>query len=205
MPKVEAVVLAAGLSSRMKKNKLLLELNDKKIIQHVLQNIQDSYINRITVVVGHEKERVMDSIREYQVRILDNPDYAIGMSTSLKTAVKHILSEENSEAIMIFTGDMPFIKVNTINAVIDKYKKTKGLLDVPRYNDRRGHPVLIDKKLLPELLNISGDVGARLVLQKHQDKIEWVDVDDHGIHFDIDSQDVYHSVLKKGVNNEAML
>lgn len=205
MPKVEAVVLAAGLSSRMKTNKLLLELNNKKIIQHVLENIKNSSVDIITVVVGHEKEKVIDSIKEYGVEILENPEYTLGMSASLKEAVKNVLSEEKSEAIMIFTGDMPFLKVSTINAVIDKYKETKALIAVPRYNGRRGHPVLIAKKLLPELLNISGDVGARMVLNSHRDEIEWVEVEDRGIHFDIDSQDVYHSVLKKGVNNETML
>ncbi len=194
MKRVVAVVLAAGLSSRMKQNKLLMKLGDKSIIRLVLECIGKSKVDEIIVVVGHEKEKIRRETSGCGVTILDNLDYQQGMSTSLKTAVECLEKRKDVGALLIFTGDMPFIREETINRVIAGYNKTDARIVVPRYKGRRGHPVLIDSKLFFELLTVKGDTGARGVLQNHWDEIEWIEVDDYGIHLDIDNQETYERV-----------
>ncbi len=202
MKRVVAVVLAAGLSSRMKQNKLLMKLGDKSIIRLVLECIGKSKVDEIIAVVGHEKEKIVREISDCGVTILDNPDYQRGMSTSLKTAVECLAKRKDVGALLIFTGDMPFIREETINRVIAGYNKTNACIVVPRYQGRRGHPVLLDCELFFELLTVKGDTGARVVLQNHWDEIEWIEVEDYGIHLDIDNQETYERVRENYIEGQ---
>lgn len=179
----------------MNTNKLLLKLGPKIIIQQVVENILASGVSGVTIVVGHMKEELVENLAGYSVNFVENPSYSEGMSTSLKAGIQKIINDEK-DAVMIFNGDMPFIKTSTIDSIIATYEKSKAVIIAPFYGGKRGHPVLFDRKLFPELLGIFGDKGAREILQKHLHQVVFFNVDDPGIHQDIDCSDDYEKVIK---------
>lgn len=189
-------MLAAGLSSRMKCNKLLLKIGEKTVLQKVLEKIKEAGLEKITVVVGNDKEAVMENIAGHQIRILENEDFAQGMSTSLLTAIHMAMREKKTNGILVLMGDMPFIQAATIKEIVAAYKTAHGILTAPRYEGRPGHPVLIDNSLFPELLHISGDEGARFLLDKYRQEIVWHDVCDPGIRIDIDNYTDYQRCIQ---------
>lgn len=206
MSNVEAVVLAAGLSSRMNgRNKLLLPLNNRPLIQHVLDNILAAGMKKITVVAGHEKEELLLALSCYEaldsempgskIKIIHNSSYRQGMSTSMKTAIERLQNREEIDAILVFHGDMPFIGPSTVKRLLQMYENTRKVIVVPTNKGTRGHPVLLDKRLFPELLTLTGDKGARDILQEHSCEVLELEVDDPGIHLDIDTYDVYRQVM----------
>ena len=195
MGKVEAVILAAGLSSRMGSHKLLLPVKNKTIIENVLDIIFSGGLSNISVVVGHGKEEILEVLRPYRIKIIHNPLYRQGMSTSLKSAVEHLSKDKQTEAILVFNGDMPLIKPDTVTKMLKQYEDTRPLLSAPVYQGRRGHPVLFARELFEQLLAITGDMGARQVVEQNVSLMQTVAVDDPGIHLDIDSREDYQSAV----------
>lgn len=197
---IEALVLAAGLSSRMKTNKMLLRIGDKTVLQRTLDNILRSGVSGVTVVIGHMKDQITESIAGYEVTLVNNPRYAEGMGTSLSSGVRSIIEYKMCNAIMFFNGDMPFIKPAMINLIIDKYKESRAPVIFPIHEGKRGHPVLVDHSIFPDLLRLSGDIGAREVLQKYEKQAVFLNTNDPGIYQDIDDPDEYRQSLERYLN-----
>jgi len=190
LPHVEALVLAAGLSSRMRKgNKLLLELSGRAVIEHVLESLLSSRVRGVTVVIGNQKEKIRPVLEKYDVKIVENPCFASGMSSSIRKGIESLPAPAG--AVIILPGDMPLIRLKTFNNVLDAYAGVSRRIVCPVYRGKRGHPVLFDKGFFPELLQLSGDVGARSILRKYSGNIVKVEVDDPGILADIDSWEDY--------------
>jgi len=193
--RIDALVLAAGLSSRMPSNKMLLGLSGKTIIQHTVENILSSEIKSVKVIIGNQKEEIKSQLNNYQIDLVENDNYYLGMSTSIKAGINYLMQNEGMpDAVMVFLGDMPFIKPQTINQILVAYNKIKNDLVVPVYNGRRGHPVLFGKQCFSILLGLSGDSGARSFFSNPLlDKVK-IKVDDPAIHIDIDCWDDYLTV-----------
>ncbi len=198
MPAIEALVLAAGFSSRMSKNKLLLELAGRKVIQHTLDRVFASNIDGITLVVGHQKEQLQQELVHARVEIVENEYFRQGMSTSIKAGIQYLISRpEKIDAVLILPGDMPLVKPGTINRLLQVYADTSSLAVVPVYQGRRGHPVLFNNRLFDKLLKLSGDTGGREILRKYADHVCRVEVNDPGIHVDIDTWEDYLAVKRR--------
>ncbi|MDX9871489.1 MAG: molybdenum cofactor cytidylyltransferase [Clostridia bacterium] len=192
---IAALVLAAGISRRMGRNKLLLEFGEKTIIEKTLENILASQVNTVTVTLGHMKEEMARILAPYadagSITLAENPFYPEGMGSTVRVGVKRVLEKGTYDAIMFFNGDMPFIRPQTIDALIETYVRQDAAIVVPCFQGRRGNPVLFGKKFFRELLEASGDVGARELLQKHAAEVVWLEVADPGIHEDIDCPEDY--------------
>ncbi|KJS13757.1 MAG: hypothetical protein VR67_03105 [Peptococcaceae bacterium BRH_c8a] len=192
MLKIEALVLAAGFSSRMPGNKLLLDLNGQKLIHHTLKAVMASKVSGVTVVLGHQKEKLRYELANDKLNLIDNDKYHLGMSTSVKAGIIYLLAnKQNMDAVMIMPGDIPLIKTETINQLLQVYNTTASSIVVPVHQERRGHPVMFDKSLFQDLLLITGDTGAKGVLQKHAQRVNRVFVNDPGIYSDIDTWEDY--------------
>jgi len=190
--RIEALVLAAGFSSRMPGNKLLLDLNGQKLIHHTLKAVMASKVSGVTVVLGHQKEKLRYELANDKLNLIDNDKYHLGMSTSVKAGIKYLLAnKQNMDAVMIMPGDIPLIKTETINQLLQVYNTTSSSIVVPVHQERRGHPVIFDKSLFQDLLLITGDTGAKDVLQKHAQRVNRVLVNDPGIYSDIDTWEDY--------------
>lgn len=189
--KVSAILLAAGESKRMGVPKLLMPLGKSTILEQTIDNLLNSAVSDVIIVLGHKAEEVRQKIAAKPVKIVLNPDYQEGMSTSIIAGLSHISSK--AEAVMLLLADQPFVDSRTINKLIEQfYASDKGIV-VPVYQGKRGHPVIFAIKYKVELLGLKGDVGGREIIERHPEDTLEVAVDSPAINIDIDTPGDYKS------------
>ena len=176
---ISAILLAAGQSKRMKgENKLTKEIHGIPLIKLSVKNILASSINELIIVLGHQKEIIEKLIdKNEKIKFVFNKDFECGMASSIKTGLNN-LSEKN-EAFIICLGDMPMVSHDTYNQLI-KSKNNKKII-VPTYKGQQGNPVLFDKSMKEKVLNITGDVGAKKILELNKDKILNIEINNINI------------------------
>jgi molybdenum cofactor cytidylyltransferase len=185
-PKVAAVVLAAGLSTRMPANKLLADLNGKPVVRHVAEAALGSRASSVIVVVGHAAPDVRAALHGLELTIVENREFAKGLSESLKCGVRNVPA--GMDGVLILLGDMPFVLIDQINALIEVFDPEAGrAVCVPVRNGRRGNPVLWSRRFFPELLELEGDAGAKRLMACHEDVLYEVEMGDDGALIDIDT------------------
>jgi molybdenum cofactor cytidylyltransferase len=189
-----AMILAAGMSRRMGKTKLLLPFGKKTIIETVVQNVVSSKVDETLVVLGSEQEKIEEKIRNFPVRSVFNPDFRKGMLSSVLCGLKALPVE--ARAMVIVLGDQPSVSKQTIDRIVDEYQKTGKGIVLPVYKKERGHPVLIDMKYREEVEALSPDIGLRGTVYSHPEDILEVDVDTPSILQDIDDEADYKKELK---------
>ena len=186
-----AIVLAAGCSTRMQpRNKLLLPLGKKPILQVVVETLFTVPVEKVVVVVGHEHSKVEKLLQGCALRLVYNERYAEGMSTSIRKGVEE--AEEPGSGYLIALGDMPWIKKETVRRLCGTFFRwAPEVIAVPTMEGRRGHPVVFGNFFQRELLQLEGDRGASSLLHKHSEKVVEVPVEDPGIFKDIDTPEAY--------------
>jgi len=187
--RVSAVVLAAGKSSRMGANKLLLKLGDKTVIEHIL----DSLAGYETVVVtGHSPEEMKGIVARYGVKTVHNPDYEKGMTTSFQTGLRTI----DSDATFVVLGDTFGFSEALLKRMEDEMVgHTGALLVSPVHKGRRGHPVLVRSPLFKEFLNLRPWETMRDVVDRHEDEHRYVEGDAWTV-TDLDTPEDYEAAKK---------
>ncbi|ANK81061.1 MAG: 4-diphosphocytidyl-2C-methyl-D-erythritol kinase [Rhizobiales bacterium NRL2] len=188
MPKVAAILLAAGQSRRMGAvNKLLATVAGKPLVRHAWDAIAASKASPVIVVTGHEGERVREALGDAPEAIfVENPDYAEGLSTSLNAGL--LAAPEDCEAVVVCLGDMPRVREGLIDRLISAYNPVEGrAICVPTRDGKRGNPVLFDRQFFAEVRDIAGDVGAKHLIGRHEDMVAEVAVDDDAIFLDVDT------------------
>ncbi|HLY04907.1 MAG TPA: nucleotidyltransferase family protein [Rhizomicrobium sp.] len=194
-PRVAAVVLAAGMSTRMGNNKLLADIHGQPLVRRVVGSIEASAARPIVVVTGHDDELVGAALRGTEAAIVHNPAYRDGLSTSLRAGIS-VLTE--CDAAIILLGDMPAISPFVIDKMIAAYEpKKRNAICVAASRGRRGNPVLFDRAFFPELQTISGDIGAREIIRMHWPLVCEVDVDDDGPLIDLDTPEELEQFLRR--------
>jgi molybdenum cofactor cytidylyltransferase len=182
---ISAVILAAGMASRMGTQKQLLQLGTKTLLEHVLWNVEASHVSEIIVVLGSAAETVRAQIAPAsKVRIVVNEDFQSGMGSSLQRGLSEISVE--SAAVLVVLADQPLVKPATINLLIDEYQRHKSQILIPLYRGFRGNPVLLDRSVFPEVMGLSGDIGCRAIFGDHLENIRKIAVDDAGVLLDAD-------------------
>jgi molybdenum cofactor cytidylyltransferase len=190
---ISAILLAAGEAKRMGKMKQLMPFGQSTILEQAIDNLLDSAVGEIIVVVGHRAEEMIKTIAAKPVKIVKNPNYRQGMASSMVVGLS--LVDRQAQAVMLTLGDQPFIDSLTINRLIDEfYSHNKGIV-IPTYQGRRGHPVIFSIKYKEKLLGVKGDVGGRQIAKDHPDDVLEVAVDSESIIIDIDTRDDYRSYL----------
>lgn len=187
--RVTAVVLAAGESSRMGRNKLLLPWRDTTVLGQTLANMKASAVTDILVVTGHERQKAAAIAGDLAVRALHNDSYAKGMLTSAQAAVRHLPAA--TEAALVVLGDQPMVGPAIIDALLQAYAGSPRGLIAPVYRGRRGNPVLIDRRYFAELLALPPEAAPRALLQRHAGDIHYVEFDDDAILHDLDRPEDY--------------
>jgi len=176
---IAALILAAGRSTRMGSHKLLEVLGDRPLIRYCVDAALTSNAYPVLVVTGHNQGAMVATLSSADVSFVSNPDYAEGLSSSLKAGVRALPS--SIDAAIILLGDMPLITHDLINQMIEFFNASPHALAlVPTYQGEWGNPVLLSRKLFPEIEKLSGDTGARKLLQSHHaDVIEMPIMNDH--------------------------
>ena len=205
-----AIILAAGSSSRMGsgRHKLLLPLDDRPVLAHVIDASLRSQAHPIIVVLGHQSDQVRFHIEQYTIHehitIIENVHYQQGMSTSLREGIQTLpandyRNEHNSHQIdsaLIVLGDQPLITSKIIDALITAYRSTGKAIVAPLYKGKRGSPVLFDKRLFTELIEVTGDEGGRTVLDRHYEEVEFIEIGDVMANYDVDTWEAYQQVVE---------
>lgn len=185
--KLAAIILAAGRSSRFEDgHKLLTDFRGKPILEHVLE-LANGYplIDRV-VVTGARREGVEALAAEAGLRAAHNPAFAQGLSTSLKAGIAALPPEIDGAFILL--GDMPLIARESLHALENAARNAPEMAAfVPVFASEWAHPVLLMRKVFPDLMNLSGDQGARKLLQARAD-VALVPVEDAGSLADIDTR-----------------
>lgn len=186
-PAVTAVVLAAGRSLRMgAQNKLVVDVLGTPMIARVVDALLASSVERVVVVTGHEQERVEAALAGRAVSFVHNPDYATGMSTSLRAGIRALGPEV--DAALVCLGDMPWIAPAHVDALIDAFQPIEGReICVPVYQGKRGNPVLFGARFFDDMSQLEGDVGARALIDAHAEVVFQVAVDQSGVLVDVDT------------------
>ncbi|MEW6276560.1 MAG: molybdenum cofactor cytidylyltransferase [Bacillota bacterium] len=186
---VSAIILAAGQGKRMGAQKLLLPMGGRTIIEKVVDVAVASKVNEVIVVLGYRAEEVAQVLAGKPVRLVVNPDYARGQSTSLIAGVRAARPE--AAALVFILADQPFLTPDLINRLIEVYQTSACLIARPVFKDRPGHPVLLDASLIPELLTLEGDTGAREIVARYRDRVKLVPVTDEAVLLDVDTPEDY--------------
>ena len=162
---ISAVVLAAGASSRMGKQKLLLPLGGEPLVRRTVRQIVDARFDDVLVVVGFEHENIVAALEGLGVRHAVNPDYGTGMGSSFRVAVDNL---SGSAAAMFALADQPLVRTADYRRLLDTYRaQPRGIVSV-RYGDVTAPPHLFDAQYFPELARL--EHGARPVLQRHRNE-----------------------------------
>jgi molybdenum cofactor cytidylyltransferase len=204
---VSAVVLAAGMSTRMGRNKLLLSFRDKPLVVHAVGTLLASKVGEIIVVLGHESEKVWEQLEAYasqvsnggqrsRVRLVKNPDYRDGLSTSVRTGVQAVSAEAG--AIMIYLADQPLIEPGDVDRIIAAFAAAKAenkTIVVPFFKGERGNPVILDAALRDSILGIAGDVGCKGVIKRYPEKVYAIEMENDHVVRDVDDVQAYERLV----------
>jgi molybdenum cofactor cytidylyltransferase len=198
-PRIAALVLAAGQSRRMGTlNKLLIEIDGVPMVRRVVETLTRSKAQPVLVVTGHQHERVEAAVQGLSVAVLHNPDYAQGLSTSLRRGLAEL--GDRADGAVVALGDMPRVSAVEIDRLIAAFNPLEGRgIVVPTRNGKRGNPVLWAKQFFPEMLQVAGDVGARHLIGAYPEMVAEVEMEGDAVLTDIDTPQALAKLAASGV------
>ncbi len=197
--RVGAVVLAAGLSTRMGQPKVLLPWEHGTILEHILHQLMQARLRELVVVTGNRAEAVELAARRCGVPAVFNPHYAQGeMLSSLQTGLRSL--PNNVAAALIVLGDQPRLQPHVVSALLAAYAEGRGEIIAPSFQHRRGHPLLVSRRFWPELLALT-DGAPRDVINRHAGQIHYVNVETDSVLHDVDTPVEYDEERRRaGLN-----
>jgi len=181
------IITAAGLSSRYPPNKLLLEIDGLPVIAKTV-SVFGGFQNDIIIVTGHESQKVgleLTQIYPAKLTFTFNPDFAHGLSTSVRTGLGAI--NLSAEIVGFCNGDRPFIRRRTAELLANTARQNPTKIVYPIFANKPGQPVFFPSDLIPELRRLTGDTGGRVVRENHPGRCLPVEVDDPGVITDMDA------------------
>ncbi len=198
---VGAVVLAAGKSKRMGKNKLLLDLNGKTLIESILDALSNASIDEQVVVVGYHPEEILDAIKSKlkTIKIVVNIDYEQGMISSFQKGLELLTGVDSAFLVL---GDEPILDSDLLKLMIQQMENNqdKALIVSPIYKGKKGHPLLFHRELFEEIQKLKAPQTLRYVVHTYADRMIVVDAPEWTI-MDIDTPEDYAriSALAKSI------
>lgn len=184
-----AIILAAGSSTRMGTQKLLLPYNGSSMIESVITNVIRSKVDQVMVVLGKDHEEIARLLDNQPVKICYNPDPSKGMLSSVQCGINAIPEKVN--AVLIYLGDQPDIPPSVTDRILEAYNAALKGIVIPIYNHRRGHPLLVDMKYRKEIHKLDLEKGLRSLMHLFPQDVLEVEVDEQGILVDIDTREDY--------------
>jgi molybdenum cofactor cytidylyltransferase len=190
------------------RHKLLLPLDDRPVLAHVIDANLASEARPIIIVIGHNADQVRTQIATYTehpaITLIENPDYLQGMSTSMRSGLQAIIShgykkfkpEHIVDSALILLGDQPLITARIIDTLINVWRTTGKRIVVPLYDGKRGNPILFAASLFPELLEVSGDEGGRRIVERYRPELQTVELGDAMASYDVDTWEAYQQVVE---------
>ncbi len=192
--RVAAVILAAGRSTRMGgPNKLLADIGGRPLVRIAAEEALASRARPVIVVTGHQNERLEAALAGLKVERVHNPDYAEGLSTSLKAGLGAVPGGVDGAVVLL--GDMPQVSASLIDRLIAAFDPERGaLVVVPTIEGKRGNPVVWSRRFFPELAALEGDVGARHLIGRYAEAVTEVPLTDQAALIDVDTPEALSKV-----------
>lgn len=190
-----AIILAAGYSSRMKLFKPLLPLGSSTVIENSIDSFLEAGIENITVVIGFQANKLIPVLEHKGVKWIYNEKFSEGMYSSIIAGVKSLPS--HVKGFFLLPADIPLVKWETIDSLVEGYRQSNQSIIYPTFLERRGHPPLISSCLFPEIIKYDGSGGLKALLNKYEDQAYYVEVEDGGTIFDIDTYEDYLKLCAK--------
>jgi 8-oxo-dGTP diphosphatase len=197
---IVAVVLAAGASTRMGEPKLLLPLRGKSLVRRVVEEAVASRAKQTIVVTGAHREPIERELRGLPVKLVHNPEYAEGMSTSLRAGLR--AARTAVDAALILLADQPLVDRHVLDSLIELYGRSGAAIVQPSYGGQPGNPVLWDRRLFGELMAEQGDRGGREILRRRAAEVARLELPDTRLRQDVDTPEAY-AALRAAVEAEA--
>jgi molybdenum cofactor cytidylyltransferase len=188
-PRIAAIVLAAGRSSRMApRHKLLTDMADgRSMLAHTVDHVLASAARPVIVVTGHRAAEVRASLAERPVHFVLAERHGEGLAESLKAGLAAL--PDDAAAFLVCLGDMPLVGPTVLARMMAAYDPDEGRsIVVPVFNGQPGNPVLWDRRYVAEMQHLSGDTGARALLRRHADDVAEIEVDDDAVLVDFDTE-----------------
>lgn len=187
------VILAAGKSARLGQPKQLLPFKGKSLICHCVE-IAKKVVKNVVVVTGAERKRIESELNNSNVEIVYNPDWEEGMASSIRAGLTY-LREKNPDIneVIFMVCDQPFVTTDLLLKLISEKQHSSKSIVASFYSEIAGTPVIFDKSIFPELMELSGDVGARKIIIKNKERMSTVDFPLGNV--DMDTADDYKKLL----------
>jgi len=186
-PKIAAIILAAGQSRRMgTKNKLLSEIDDKPMVTHVAEIVTRSQAAPVVAVLGHEADKVRCALSGFGLSFVENSNFADGLSTSLIAGLDAL--PKDVDGAIICLADMPRVNTRVIDRLIAAFDPLEGrAICVPTSDGKHGNPILLARRFFGEMREITGDQGARHLINGYHELTCEVEMTEDGVLVDVDT------------------
>jgi len=168
---IAALVLAAGAGRRLGRVKQLEPWGGITLLEHVLSDVRTFPVDEIWVVLGFESERIMSDVNLEGCYLIENPEWEEGIASSIRAGLDALTRLSQADQALLILGDEPDISLEVVQQVMTEHRRAKALATLPKYRYLWGHPVLVDRRLWPRLISLTGDEGAKQLLKAHP---EWV-------------------------------
>jgi molybdenum cofactor cytidylyltransferase len=190
---IGAVILAAGQSRRMGRNKMLLPLAASTVLETVVTEVAAvEQVRDLVVVTGHQPDQIAALLSSYPVRCVFNPAYArADMLVSIQVGLRALGTE--ATAALIVPGDQPRLQRAVIQRVVEA--RQPQTIIIPSYQMKRGHPILIDRALWPEVLALPETATLRDFIRAHEQQIRYVVVETDSVLKDLDTPEDYEDLI----------
>jgi molybdenum cofactor cytidylyltransferase len=191
-------VLAAGGSTRLGRPKQMLQYRGKTLLQHSVETAINTINNSIIVVTGCNEDLIAGQINKMPVDIIINEKWQDGMASSIVCGLNFLLSKYPlADGVIFMMSDQPFVSALLLNSLLITQQQTGKAMVASSYNNSTGVPALFHKAFFPQLLRLSGDAGARTILQPYSSEVATVSFPQGNI--DIDTEEDYEKLLQSEV------
>lgn len=191
---IAAIVLAAGESRRMGRQKLLLPYGGRTVIEHIVEQVLASEVSQTIVVTGHDAEAVKAVLANKPLTVVQNPRYREGMLTSVRRGLQEV--EAEAEAFMVVLGDQPSISSRLINVLLHGFQDSERGIVVPLYDDDTGHPIVISAHYREEVMTRFDDTGLRGLIYGNPECVHRLPVNMPEVLRDMDTPEDYQRELE---------
>lgn len=187
---IAGLILAAGESRRMGRDKALLTFHGKTFLETLVENLSAAGIEKIVVVLGHHAAEIQNTVRLAGANVVVNRDYRFGQTSSLQAGLRAVEADP-PDAVILCLVDHPVISAKVIRMLIERFERTHPSVLIPTHKGERGHPIVISRQLFAELLSLPPDAAANTVIRKYRPATEFVEIADPGILVDVDDPKAY--------------